>query len=141
MRQHVIWYDPSEVTTRPNRAEDADKGFTNHIISGDAWRKAHNFTDDDAPTSTEIALRLLLDKGNLTPELAESLLTVIAPEVMQAVRDASQAANPETALTPDVENALGGEEEVAPPAETEPPSQQPENTDQVPTNPSPEDLV
>lgn len=105
--KHVVWYDPSEVTTRPNRAEDADKGFQNHLISGSSWRKAHNFTDDDAPTSTELAVRMLEEKGTITPELAESLLSIIAPEIMSAVREASQAANPETALTPDINDALG----------------------------------
>lgn len=92
--KHVVWYDPSDVTTRPNRAEDAERGYDNHLISGAAWRKAHNFTDDDAPTTTEMAVRLLIEKGQITPELAESLLTVVAPEVMQAVRDASTAASP-----------------------------------------------
>lgn len=113
IRKQVIWYDPSDVTTRPNRAEDADKGFTNHLISGSAWRQAHNFTDDDAPTSTELALRMLLEKGQITPELAESLLSVIAPDIMQAVRDSSQAAS--VAPVPeDVNNILEGE---APPEE------------------------
>lgn len=108
VRKQVIWFDAFDVTRRPNRAEDADKGYQNHLISGAAWRKAHQFTDDDAPTSTEVAFRMLLDKGAITPELAESLLTVVAPDIMQAVRDASQAANPETAVPPAVEDVLGG---------------------------------
>lgn len=108
VRKVVIWYDAFEVTRRPNRAEDADKGYSNHLISGAAWRKAHQFSDDDAPNSTEIAFRLLLDKGGITPELAESLLTVIAPEVMTAVREASQAASPETAVPSEIESILSG---------------------------------
>lgn len=133
--KHVIWYDPSEVTTRPNRAEDADKGFTNHLISGSSWRKAHNFTDDDAPTSTEIAVRMLLEKGQITPELAESLLSIIAPEVMGAVREASQAANPETALTPDINDALNGEVPAEEPAPAEPTAPAPEPTPTAPVVP------
>lgn len=120
--KHVVWYDPSEVTTRPNRAEDADKGFDNHLLSGAAWRRAHNYTDDDAPTSTELAVRMLLEKGQLTPELAESLLTVIAPDVMNAVREASQASSP--APIPDAVNDIldpgaapePGDEELPPSA-------------------------
>lgn len=107
VRKQVIWYDPSDVTTRPNRAEDADKGYDNHLISGSAWRQAHNFTDDDAPTSTELALRMLLEKGQITPELAESLLSVIAPDVMQAVRDSSQATSA-APIPDDVSNILEG---------------------------------
>lgn len=107
IRKHVIWYDPSAVTTRPNRAEDADTGFAKHLIGGAAWRRAHNFTDDDAPTSTEIAVRLLIEKGQMSPELAESLLSIVAPDIMQAVRDASQAANP-APIPGDVANILEG---------------------------------
>ena len=125
IRKHVVWYDPSDVTTRPNRAEDADKGYTEHLISGSAWRTAHNFTDDDAPTSTELAVRLLLEKANLTPELAESLLSVLAPEVMEAVRQASEAANP-VETPPAVDDILNGgtppEEPPSPETPPEPPA-------------------
>lgn len=118
--KHVVWYDPSDVTTRPNKAEDAETGYKNHLISGQAWRKAHNFTEDDAPNSTEVAYRLLIEKGQLPPELAEALLTVVAPEVMQAVRDASQAAS--SAPIPDaVSEILGGP--PAPPDEEPPPAE------------------
>lgn len=113
--KHVVWYDPSEVTTRPNRAEDADKGFDNHLLSGAAWRRAHNYTDDDAPTSTELAVRMLIEKGQITPELAESLLSVIAPEVMSAVREASQASNP-SPVPEAVEDILNPEAVPAPEA-------------------------
>jgi hypothetical protein len=168
IQKHVVWYDPSEVTTRPNRAEDADKGYENHLISGASWRRAHNFTDDDAPTSTELALRILLDKGTITPDLAEQLLTVIAPEVMEAVRDASQAANPQSAgNNPQVQDILNGgsgapteaapgapADQAGPPATTpeapadeyqgppeEDDTQGTEDTSAVPDAPDEEDLV
>lgn len=116
--RHVIWYDPSEVTTRPNQAEDADTGYENHTLSGAAWRRAHGFTDDDAPDPTELAVRLLVENPTVTPELTESLLSVIAPEVMQRVRAASQAANP-APLPPAVANAIGAPAAAAPtPPET-----------------------
>lgn len=119
--KHVIWYDPSEVTTRPNRAEDAEKGYNAHLISGASWRRAHNFTDDDAPTSTELAVRMLLEKGPLTPELAESLLSVLAPEVMEAVREATQAANP-APIPDDINNILEGGTPTEEPAAEETPA-------------------
>lgn len=139
--KHVIWYDPSDVTTRPNRAEDADKGYAEHLIAGSAWRKAHNFTEDDAPTSTEMALRLLVEKGTFTPELAEALLTVMAPDVMEAVRDATQAASP--APIPDtISDAISGEapaEPEAAPVEPAAPSTAPvppTTTTEDPTTPA-----
>lgn len=89
----VVWYDPSAVATRNDRAADADSGFEKNTISADTWRRAHGFTDADAPTATEVALKLLIEKGSFTPELSEALLTVIAPEIMQAARQAQQGAS------------------------------------------------
>lgn len=112
VRKVVIWYDAFEVTRRPNRAEDADKGYSNNLISGASWRKAHQFSDDDAPTSTEVAFRMLQDRGPITPELAEALLSVVAPDIMAAVREAAQSASPETAIPSEIEDILGGEVET-----------------------------
>lgn len=93
VQQVVVWYDPSAVATRNDRAADADSGFEKMAISFNTWRRAHGFADADAPEPTEIALRLLLERGTLTPELTESLLTSIAPDIMNAARAASQAGN------------------------------------------------
>jgi hypothetical protein len=105
--RYVVWYDPSEVTTRPNKSDDADTGYDKGLLSGAAWRRAHGFSDDDMPDSTELALRQLMEKGAVTPELTEALLAVFAPDVMAKVREASQAASP-APLPPDVVSALGG---------------------------------
>lgn len=141
--KHVIWYDPSDVTTRPNRAEDADKGYSEHLIAGASWRKAHNFTEDDAPTSTELAIRMLIESGNLTPELSEALLSVMAPEVMQAVRDATQAASP-APIPDDISSVIDGQAPTAeePAAEEPAPAQdiaptQPTFPDGTPAPPNP----
>lgn len=142
IKKHVIWYDPSAVTTRPNRAEDADVGYEKHLIAGDTWRRAHNFTDDDAPTGTEIAVRMLLEKGDLSPELAEALLTIAAPDIMNAVRESSQAANP-APIPDDVTDILNGETPApeapaaeptapAPAAPTAPPATPPAPIDTLP---------
>lgn len=117
--QHVIWYDPSDVTTRPNKAEDADKGYSEHLISGATWRRVHNFTDDDAPNPTELAVRMLIEKGQLSPELAESLLTIMAPEIMAAVRETGQA-NSIAPIPGDVNSILNGGQPGAPAEEPAP---------------------
>lgn len=91
VKRVVVWYDPSSVATRNDRAADADSGFDKGAISLGTWRRAHGFSDADAPSPTETALRLLQAKGSLTPELTESLLKVIAPEIMDAARSAAQA--------------------------------------------------
>lgn len=89
----VVWYDPSSVATRNDRATDADVGYDNMTISADTWRRAHGFSDADAPTPNEMILRLLQAKGTIPPELSEALLAVVAPEVMEAARAAQQSAS------------------------------------------------
>lgn len=116
--KYVVWYDASEVTTRPNKADDAEQGFQNYAVSWETWRKTHNFTEHDAPTPTEVATRMLIEKGPVTPELAEALLSVVAPDVMQKVREASLANNP-APLPPEVAQALGVPSESGEPTGTE----------------------
>lgn len=89
----VIWFDPSQVATRNDRAMDADAGFEKMAVSFETWRRAHGFTDQDAPGPTELGLRLLIEKGVITPELTEAMLAAVAPEVMQAAREAQQSSS------------------------------------------------
>jgi hypothetical protein len=101
----VVWYDPSAVSTRNDRAADADAGYDRMAVSSDTWRRAHGFSDQDAPTPTELALRMLTEKGVITPELTEAMLNAVAPDVMNAVREAQQASSV-APLPPDVETIL-----------------------------------
>jgi hypothetical protein len=82
-----VWYDPSQVATRNDRASDADAGFEKMAVSYDTWRRAHGFSESDAPDPTELALRLVIEKGMITPELTEGMLSAVAPEVLKRVRD------------------------------------------------------
>ena len=101
----VVWYDPSAIATRNDRATDADAGFDRGAVSYDTWRRAHGFSDQDAPTPTEMAIRMLSERGALTPELTEAMLGAVAPDVMNAIRTAQQAASV-APLPPEVEQAL-----------------------------------
>ena len=109
----VIWYDPSAVSTRNDRAADADAGFDKMAISYGTWRHAHGFSDADAPSSTELALRMMIEKGAVTPELTEALLAVFSPEAMAAATGAQQAQSV-APLSPEIEQALSGEPQAAP---------------------------
>jgi hypothetical protein len=112
-----VWYDPSQVATRNDRAADADSGFDRMAVSFDTWRRAHGFSESDAPEAKEVALRLLIEKGSVTPELTEAMLNAVAPEVMKATRLASQASSV-APIPPEVERLLKGPSET--PAETQP---------------------
>lgn len=111
----VVWFDPSAISTRNDRAADADSGFEKMAISLDTWRRTHGFSDADAPEPTEIALRLLFQRGAITPELSEALLNTIAPELFTAVR-ASQQANSVAPVPNEIQDMLGGQAPAPAPA-------------------------
>lgn len=103
----VIWYDPSAIATRNDRAADADSGFEKGAISFDTWRRTHGFTDADAPSADESVIRTILDKGMVSPELTEAVLGALAPDVINKVREIQQA----TSVAPipeDVNQLLNG---------------------------------
>lgn len=86
LRQLVVWYDPSQIITKADPADSADKGFDKFALSGDAWRQAHGYADTDAPTSDEVALRLL-HKATLPPEIVNTLFNVAFPQITEGQRD------------------------------------------------------
>jgi hypothetical protein len=142
VKKLVIWYDPSEIVTRPDRAEDANQGYDRMAISAAAWRAAHGFTEEDAPDKQELIMRLALEHGQLTPELSEALLTWIAPDIFAQVRGANAApgAGGQSGLPPEIANALeGGGTEGQPPATPgeQAPVTPPEPTEAAPTPSAP----
>jgi hypothetical protein len=95
-------------------------------VSYETWRRAHGFSDADAPNPTELGLRILLQKGMITPELSEAMLAAVAPELMQAAREAQQQQS--VGPMPDALNQmLQGQAPGAPGA--------PEAPQEVPTTP------
>jgi hypothetical protein len=90
----VVWYDPSQVATRNDRAADADSGFDKMAVSFESWRKAHGFSETDAPSPNEVALRLLIQRGAITPELTEGMLKSVAPEVFAKIQEINQQTSP-----------------------------------------------
>jgi hypothetical protein len=79
----VFWYDPSEIVTKADPAESANEGYDRELISGDSWRRAHGFSDADAPSQTEVAMRMVLDQvgKNLSPEAQAHILQQVLPEL------------------------------------------------------------
>jgi hypothetical protein len=75
----VVWYDPSDVVTRPDRGADADAGWDRGALSDDAWRQAHAFSADDAPSVEERLMRLLVQNPQLPPNLVDYLARELLP--------------------------------------------------------------
>jgi hypothetical protein len=120
----VVWYDPSQVATRNDRAADADSGFEKMAISYETWRRAHGFAETEAPTPKEVALRLIFEKGAVTPELTAQIIESLAPEIMQKVREANQAQSV-APIPENLEQALNPSEEAPQPETPTEPSTPP----------------
>jgi hypothetical protein len=107
VRKTTIWYDPADIVLQSDPEELADNGFDRFLISAAAWRRSHGFTEDDKPSGDELAKRMVVEKGPLSPELTEAILQQIAPELFGAARAAHQEATG-SPLPPEVQQALGG---------------------------------
>lgn len=107
----VLWYDPSAVTAKPSKAESATTGYEIGAISHDSWRRAHGFTDSDAPSQLEIAQRMAKEKGMLNEPLTEKLVATMVPDLMSGLRDSQlNESDPESADA--LTDALGGDEDM-----------------------------
>ncbi len=115
IRRATIWYDPSDIVLQANPEELADNGYDRYLISDEAWRRAHGFTEDDKPDGEELARRMIIEKGPLAPELVEAVLQQIAPQLFGQMREAHQQQTG-SPLPPEVQQALG-----TPPSQSVPP--------------------
>jgi len=93
----TIWYDPSAITTKLDKATAASQGYEMGIISEETWRRSNGFSDSDAPTGLEKIQRMAQTKGIINDAVVEAALRTIAPELFDRVREASQEqTDPET---------------------------------------------
>jgi hypothetical protein len=90
-------------------------------VSYETWRRAHGFSNADAPDAKELAIRLLVEKGAISPEFTQEMLGALAPDVMNKVREVQQA-NSVAPVPPEIEQIL---DQAAGPAPVETP-QEPE---------------
>lgn len=86
-----VWYDPTDIMTRPNRASDANEGWDRYLLKGSTWRAAHGFSEEDAPDGEELVARLAIQRGQMTGELSEGIFQQVAPELMGNVRGDNMA--------------------------------------------------
>lgn len=63
----VIWYNPSELSQRPNKSAEATALYDKGLLSAEATRRENGFPEDDAPSSEEhqrwLQEKLLLSQG------------------------------------------------------------------------------
>jgi len=128
VKRVCLWYDPSQVATRNDRAADADSGFDRMAVSFDTWRRAHGFSSADAPEAKEVALRLLMEKGSISPELTQQMINMISPEIMNKIREVQQAESV-APVPPEIEQILNQAAQQPPvtPEQVTPPNEVPTN--------------
>jgi hypothetical protein len=85
LAQVVVWYDPSEIVTRPNSADESTQGVDRMLLSPTAWRREHGYAESDAPTEEDVA-RLMLTKIARMPDLAlAEVLKAALPVLMKDI--------------------------------------------------------
>jgi hypothetical protein len=105
VRKLVVWYNPSQIVTRPDRSTAANEGFDRFLLSGEAWRRARGYSDLDKPSDDELIKRLALEKIQIPPEIAAVLVEAVSPEFFEKARSANQE---EAGVPPEVAELLGG---------------------------------
>ena len=104
----VIWYDPSGISARPDRESSSRTGLENNSISQAAWRRANGYSDNDAPTQTEIAQKIAIERGVLSEPVTEAVLRTLIPEILDRITSQNQS---ETGDTPEILNKLSSSPE------------------------------
>lgn len=112
----VIWYDPSGITTAPDKSSAANVGYDKGALSADAWRRANGFTEDDAPDDNEKAVRIALQRGPVTPEFMDTVLKQLVPELLNLTRQNTidESGAP---MSDSVQQMIGGEGLQTPPSD------------------------
>lgn len=101
----TVWYDPSAITAKPDKASAATTGYEQNMVSAAAWRRENGFSETDGPTQLELAQKMAISKGLLSEPITEALLNTLIPEILGKVRDASMA-NTDPASAGALEQAL-----------------------------------
>jgi hypothetical protein len=96
----VVWYDTSDLRTRPDKSDSAMQAYDRLELSGDALLRELGLSVEDAPDEEEkrervilsvvtgapsLAPTLLAELGYITQEQADELLTGLAGEVPDEV--------------------------------------------------------
>lgn len=86
--EFIVWYDTTDLTTRPDRSADAISVYDRLQLSAAALRREAGLSEDDAPDQAEFRQRVLLQAAAGAPTLAPMMLAeagLMAPAVADAV--------------------------------------------------------
>lgn len=80
-RQVVIWYDPTEIVTHPDRTADALQLWDRFAISDAALRQSAGFGDNDRPAGLELVQRLVSHARSFPPNVLEAIIHRLDPSL------------------------------------------------------------
>lgn len=89
----VTTFDPSNIVTRPDRAQAANDGYDRKVLSGASWRAARGFPESDAPTDEERFKRLMVEKGVIPPDTAAASLEYLGGQGLATARHYVESIN------------------------------------------------
>ena len=123
----LVWYDPSELTVRPDRSDDAIAAYDRLELSGDALRRETGFSESDAPDAEElrrlVLLKMAADPNQATAALVElGLLQAPAAPPAPGAGGPSGEADDQPATRPEESPRSGQDQEdrQPPPAPARP---------------------
>ena len=74
-----IWYDPTELITKPDPAANAVLAWDRMSISNHALAEALGFNEDDMPSALEVEIRMITKLRSFPPNVVEALLHELNP--------------------------------------------------------------
>jgi hypothetical protein len=123
----VVWYDPSELTARPDKSQQALQAYDRVELSGAALRRESGLDEGDAPTPEETRLQILKKLATMPATALDALAKIMGEPTQAPVAGAPQPSGP------------GGDTGGQPPAEpaAAPATGQPDTRDNPPPPPGP----
>lgn len=112
IRQIVVWYDPSDIVTRPNSAQSANDGMDRGLLSPKAWRREHGFAESDAPSELDLIWKMMANVARLPENVLQAMAERVFGNVLDIkgipVRGIPPTWGPEAQAQADAQKAQSG---------------------------------
>lgn len=118
-KEAMIWYETSDLRTRPDKSRSAVEAYDRNQLSAEAMLREMGLSPEDLPSEEEKRENVLLSVVRGAPTLAPSILAELGYLSLDAVEEGISAVSPDATVSP-------VREEEAP--ESTPPSQGPPET-------------
>lgn len=79
VQRTCIWYDPTELITKPDPMQNAVQLHDRFVLSNRALLKAGGFSEEDQPDSLEVEFRMLQKTRTFPPNMVEAIFHAFDP--------------------------------------------------------------